>query len=149
MGLEFFEQYGPGTYLFFEFARRLSILFCVMTVLTIPALVSNYLGGGLVGTTAGTTKMYFMQFSISNQAPSGSPQEVERNYYLVAIPDVAYSLIMFVFLLHWASFSKKAVARISEASQLPSYFTVEVSNHLETHTSERIESFMGTFGPVY
>lgn len=65
--LDYFKPYGPGTYLFFVLAKRLAILFVILSLISIPALVFNIVGKGLSVTGGGSSKTALMQFSIANQ----------------------------------------------------------------------------------
>jgi len=75
--LEFFKQYGPGTYLFFVFTRKLGLLLLFMTLISVPQLVSNYMGGGLESIGAASLKIYFMQFSVANQPLSSTSSSLQ------------------------------------------------------------------------
>lgn len=120
-----------------------------MTVLCIPAIVSNYLGGALSKSSAGSTKTMFMQFSISNQPTTTTAEKTTLHNYLIVIPDLVYSLVFFIFLLHWSTASEKLAKKICDNAQLPSYFTVEVSGHRNIHTLPKIQEFMENFGEVH
>jgi hypothetical protein len=39
--------------------------------------------------------------------------------------------------------------RLRENAQLPSYFTVEVTNHNPTFSIDKIEAFMSKFGSIH
>lgn len=117
--LNYFRQFGPGTYLFFAFNKRIAILFAVLAALSLPALVFNALGRGLESTGAGATKTSLMKFSVANQ-PVKTPelsesafQERSANYKLgVVIPDMLYSLTFFVFLLYWEYSSSRTTRQL-------------------------------------
>jgi hypothetical protein len=79
-----------------------------LSIIAIPSLISNYLGGGLTTIGAGSSKIYFMQFSLGNQLYNSSTISasyyntmIKTYKYLVTISDALYSLIFFIFYLHW------------------------------------------------
>jgi hypothetical protein len=81
----------------------------VMTLLAVPSMVSNYMGGGLTAMGAGSSKIYFMQFSLSNQPLSATTAYMQLHNYLIIIPDAVYSLVFFLFLLNWNKKSDEIV----------------------------------------
>lgn len=121
---EAFKEYGPGTYLFFLFARRITLLFLAMSVLCLPAIASNVLGDNLLSAGVGSSKYSFMRFSIANQAAKTTTETSRLYYYLVTVPDAVYSILFFLFLLNWNKVSDDIVAEMKKESQLPSYFTI-------------------------
>lgn len=153
--LDYFRQFGPGTYLFFAFNKRIAILFAVLAVLALPALVFNVIGKGLESTGAGSTKILLMRFSIANQ-PVKTPNLTEDQFELrsaqfklgVMIPDILYSLAFFVFLLYWEYSSRQTTLELRSAYDLPSYYTVRVKNLPEDTQPSELKQFMNQFGEV-
>ncbi|MBS1890025.1 MAG: hypothetical protein JST59_01925 [Actinobacteria bacterium] len=111
------------------FTRNLGILLMVMTLLAVPQMVSNYMGGGLKSVGAASSKIYFMQFSVANQPLTATNDYFQLHNYLTIIPDAVYSLVFFLFLLHWERRSQQIVEEMKKENQLPSYFTIEIGNN--------------------
>lgn len=144
--LEYFKQYGPGTYLFFEFTKKLGLLMLLMTLLSVPQLVSNYMGGGMTTIGTGSSKVYFMQFSLANQPLTATNDYLQTHNYLTIIPDAVNSLLFFIFLLYWDRHSEKVVEEMKKTDQLPSYFTVELAN--PELLSDQVQLAMQAFGEL-
>lgn len=66
------------------------------------------MGKGLDSVGAGSTKTALMQFSIANQPihMTGMTREeyekkIEAYKSAVVIPDIVYSIVFFLFVIHW------------------------------------------------
>jgi hypothetical protein len=63
--IEEFGKYGTGLRIFFDFIKKLAILFFIMSLVTIPALRSNSSGDGMV--SYGERANQISYFSLANQ----------------------------------------------------------------------------------
>jgi len=43
-----FGAYGIGLLLYFNFLKKMSIIFMILSIMAIPSLVSNFLGDGVI-----------------------------------------------------------------------------------------------------
>jgi len=118
----------------------------LLALLSIPQVVSNYMGGGLTAVGAGSSKIYFMQFSVANQPLTATNDYLQLHNYLTIIPDAVISLVFFIFLLYWDRRSDQIVEEMKKESQLPSYFTVEISNR--ELLGDQVQLAMQTFGDL-
>ena len=79
-----------------------------MSLLSIPALYSNYSGDGMSSVGATGIQSTLMSFSIGNQltnstfySTSAYETEMKSHYRMIIIPDFIYSLVFLIFLFYW------------------------------------------------
>lgn len=63
--IEEFGKYGTGLRIFFDFIKKLAILFFIMSLIAIPALRSNSSGDGMVAYGERANQLSY--FSLANQ----------------------------------------------------------------------------------
>ena len=62
-----YKQYGPGVYLYFSLLQMLFFTFLILTLNSVPALISNFKGNGLEMYGDESFAKKLMKFSLGNQ----------------------------------------------------------------------------------
>ena len=131
--------------LFFALLRALVVVFLVMSVVSIPAMISNWKGDGLKVYRGQTPEQSstpslsddLMMLSLANQPiheyttvgmeEGNDIGDVRLSQSIITLTDLANSIIFIVFVLCFQNYSSKTVEKINNTRPLPSYFTLIIS----------------------
>ena len=91
-------------------------VFVIMSLLSIPAIYSNYMGDGMSSIGTSGVESYFMNFSFGNQLTNSTyylnssyKSEMQSRYRMTMIPDFLYSLVFLLFLFYWQHTTNRVV----------------------------------------
>jgi hypothetical protein len=131
--IEFFAgKYGLCTWYYFSFLKYLSIQLFIMFLLSLPAIYTNYQGGGitessnfLLETTLGNTKKFIKGPSeTAIEFAARKKQGLGDIAYSVIISDLAYSFSFFLFIIFWRWKSGQILAQYNEQKRDTSHYAV-------------------------
>ena len=126
-----------------------------MTLISLIPIIYNYVGGTALANTGDSLAVYAARLSIANNKgvaeASATADDVSNamlGKLLNLIPALLNAVIFFIFYLYWDKRSIKATEEIKQEIKLPSYKTIEVSDHTDETTEKDIAEYMGRFGKV-
>ena len=138
------QEYGPGISLYFGFTVRLSITFCVCTMLLLPLLSLNLAGNGLENIDAGTGEHGVLAWSTlgnlqSNGTINSGPFEIpaaDFSFWAGLLDAIAMAVTWGVAFWFGRKTIADAVARERKEVVTPDAYTIYVSG-LPRHLGDR------------
>ena len=110
MDREHFKMYGPGIYLFFEFLWKLSLLFLVLTLISLVPMIYNYLQGDRYSNSVSSLNVFVGRLSISNFYGNKPSQSTAQQISGTKVPkliscgaDLVSCFLVMVFYFYWTN----------------------------------------------
>ncbi|CAI2374106.1 unnamed protein product [Moneuplotes crassus] len=143
-----FGRYGVGLYLYMLYIKHIIIVFAIMTIIAIPAFVSN-IGGGYYESRnfsiLGFTMLGNQEgFEEGTQLTDGIEAHLnnDTNRYLVIYSDLVNTIFFFLFVYYLKYIGAVAIKEALHKTQTPSDYTLYVTglpNEYQTFKMIRAE----------
>ena len=105
-----YRQYGPAVFLYFNLLQMLFFVFLILSINSVPTIISNLKGNGLEIYGDDSFAKSLMKLSLANQrneefdAISKDKQialDIQVNQIIVIATDILATIIFFCFLVFW------------------------------------------------
>ena len=148
-------RFGIGVYLYFGYLKIFSIFLCILTVFSIPALVSNILGKFYV--ELNTSVIHYTtlgdQYGFKDQTTDSNwlTIDIDNKSYRTAVivSDFLIILSLYIFMLIFKFMSKKRIYDCLSRTYSPSDYACYVVGFPDDAVTEQdIRDHFSTYGPI-
>ncbi|OMJ91384.1 hypothetical protein SteCoe_6064 [Stentor coeruleus] len=154
--LQVFGRYGIGLQLYFLFVKQITMLFFLLSVLSIYAMMNNYVGNGFKGIFA---KQKLTYFTLANQQGVSSFETdleaaekviplCEKNLERLWIVDFIMSFMFLGFILSYAWLSKKTILQTEGKNFTITDFAIEAEGFPPGISSEEVHEYFSVYGDI-
>ena len=138
------KNFGAGVYLFFLYAKQISIVFMILAVFSI---VKCYLLSTMDGLKDSSTLVpFYMTYSLANA--SGASAATVPNQHLFIFVDAAPTIILTIYLVWFTIKIPRVEKQLKEEYYTTSDYAIQVLN-LDPHVKhQEVDEAFEQFGPV-
>lgn len=131
VSLPHFKIYGTGIYLFFSFIKHMTILFLILTAISIVPIVVNAIKGSNFRNSENSLSVYLTKSSLGSHKyalmTAANAYEMSITFKIVNVAfDLLSCSVYLWFCLFWERKSRKMAQHISKEIKLQSDYTLEV-----------------------